>query len=104
MFYKKHIFFCTNKKENGRGCGFLAADDAFAFAKTYLQSLDMWGEGKVRASKSGCLGRCASGPVCVVYPDGIWYSYIDEDDIKDIIDTHLLGNKIVDRLKIIDEV
>lgn len=100
MFYKKHIFFCTNKKENDRGCGFMAADDAFSFTKKYLQNLDMWGEGKLRASKSGCLGRCADGPVCVVYPDGIWYSYIDEDDVNDIIDTHLLGNKVVDRLKL----
>ena len=100
MFYKKHIFFCTNKKADESGCGFLGADDAFSYTKMYLQGLDMWGEGKLRASKSGCLGRCKSGPVCVVYPDGEWYSYVDEVDVKEIIDSHLLGNVIVDRLQI----
>lgn len=100
MFYQKHMFFCTNQKENGSGCGNLAGDSGFAFAKLYLQSLDLWGEGKYRASKSGCLGRCKQGPLCVVYPDGIWYSYIDEDDVREIIDSHLLQGNIVERLKL----
>ena len=100
MFYKKHIFFCVNKKSDDNGCGFLGADDAFSFVKMYLQGLDMWGEGKIRASKSACLGRCSDGPVCVVYPDGVWYSYIDEVDVKEIIESHLLTGVIVDRLKI----
>lgn len=100
MYYKKHLFFCTNQKENGSGCGDLVNDSGFAFAKLYLQSLDLWGEGKYRASKSACLGRCKSGPICVVYPEGIWYSYIDETDIKEIIDKHILNDQLVERLKI----
>ncbi len=100
MYYQKHIFFCTNQKENGAGCGNITGDSGFAFAKLYLQTLDLWGEGKLRASKSGCLGRCKQGPVCVVYPDGVWYSYVDEDDVKEIIEEHLINNRIVDRLKI----
>lgn len=100
MFYQKHVFFCTNQKSSGKGCGDISGDDGFSFAKLYLQSLDLWGEAKIRASKSGCLGRCADGPVCVVYPDGVWYSYIDEDDIREIIDQHLVKNQIVTRLKI----
>lgn len=100
MFYQKHIFFCANKKANDTGCGFLGGEESFNFTKMYLQSLDQWGEGKIRASKSGCLGRCVDGPVCVVYPDGIWYTYIDETDLKQIIDDHLLSNRVVDRLKI----
>ncbi len=100
MFYTKHIFFCTNKKADETGCGYLGAEEAFTFTKTYLKSLNMWGEGKLRASKSGCLGRCVDGPVCIIYPDGVWYTYIDEVDLKDIIEQHLLNNKIVERLKI----
>jgi (2Fe-2S) ferredoxin len=100
MFYTKHLFFCTNKKANETGCGFLNGEESFAFAKTYLQALDLWGKGKIRASKSGCLGRCSEGPVCVIYPEGIWYSYIDEADIKDIIDQHLIAGTPVERLKI----
>ncbi len=100
MFYTRHLFLCTNKKANETGCGYLSGEETFAFAKMYLQSLGMWGEGKVRASKSGCLGRCDSGPVCVIYPDGVWYTYVDEHDVQEIIDKHLLGDEIVTRLQI----
>lgn len=100
MFYQKHIFFCSNKKANGSGCGDMGGEDAFAYAKTYLQGLEQWGEGKFRASKAGCLGRCNLAPACVIYPEGIWYSYVDENDIKEIIDKHLLANEIVERLKV----
>lgn len=100
MFFKRHIFFCTNKKADGKGCGYISGEDGFSFAKMYLQSLDQWGEGKYRASKSGCLGRCALGPVCVVYPEGIWYSYVDDSDVQEIIDSTVLQGEIVVRLAI----
>ena len=101
MFYKKHIFFCTNKRSNETGCGYLGSDLAFDYAKNYLRSLDMWGENKFRASKSGCLGRCSFGPVCVIYPDGIWYTYTDEADVKDIIDNVIQNGDVIKRLLII---
>jgi (2Fe-2S) ferredoxin len=101
MFYTRHIFFCGNRKlKNETGCGYFGGDEAFNFAKTHLTSLNMWGEGKFRASKSGCLGRCSEAPVCVVYPDGVWYSYVDLEDVQEIIDKHLLHGEIVERLRI----
>ena len=66
----------------------------------YLQAIEQWGEGKIRASKAGCLGRCTSAPACVVYPEGTWYSYLDNDDLKEIVDEHLLNNREVARLKL----
>jgi len=65
-----------------------------------MKDLGLTGAGKVRVNKSGCLDRCEEGPVCVVYPEGTWYTYIDETDIDDIIDSHLIGGKPVERLKI----
>lgn len=100
MFYKKHMFICCNKKSDETGCGALGGDDAFAFAKKYLKSLDSWGEGKYRASKSACLGRCTDGPICVVYPEGIWYTYIDETDIQQIIDEYIINDKVVKHLQV----
>jgi Ferredoxin len=38
--------------------------------------------------------------VAVVYPDNIWYQYIDEDDIDEIITKHLIGGTAVKRLQI----
>jgi (2Fe-2S) ferredoxin len=100
MFYKKHLFICTNQKINGSGCATISPSNIFDFAKSYLCSLAMWGVGKYRVSKSGCLGLCVDGPVCVIYPDGIWYKYKTLDDIKEIIDSNLLNDHIVDRLQI----
>lgn len=57
MYYKHHIFFCTNVKKDSSGCGVITGDIGFNFAKSYLQQLNQWGEGKIRASKTSCLGR-----------------------------------------------
>lgn len=100
MYYQKHIFFCSNQKTNETGCGYFGGEESFNFARDYLKSIDLWGQGKIRASKSGCLGRCENAPVCVVYPDAVWYSYVDEEDVKEIINQHLIKGVVVDRLKI----
>jgi (2Fe-2S) ferredoxin len=60
----------------------------------------MLGKGGFGVSESRCLGRCEHGPVVVVYPDDIWYQYIDEEDVDEIIESHLIGGKIVERLTI----
>ena len=102
MYYKRHIFFCCNQKnDNNGGCKNLGGEDAFIYAKDLLQKKELWGKNLYRATKSGCLGRCSSGPVCVIYPDGIWYSYVDLDDVKEIIEQHLINATIVDRLLLI---
>ena len=59
------------------------------------------GKGKVRVNTSGCLDRCEEGPVCVVYPEGTWYTYIDEQDIEEIVENHLVGGKVVKRLLLV---
>ncbi|NBQ00230.1 MAG: (2Fe-2S) ferredoxin domain-containing protein, partial [Proteobacteria bacterium] len=51
-------------------------------------------------NKSGCLDRCELGPIMVIYPDGIWYSFKNSKDIDEILNSHLLNNKVVERLKI----
>ena len=58
------------------------------------------GEGRVRINKAGCLNRCELGPVLVVYPEAIWYTFVDEHDIDEIIDSHLLNGKPVERLMV----
>jgi (2Fe-2S) ferredoxin len=100
MHYKRHIFFCGNKKSNETGCGYFGSEESFNFTKKYLKGLDLWGTPNLRASKAGCLGRCEDAPVCVIYPDGIWYTYVDLDDIKEIIDSHLINGSIVSRLQL----
>jgi (2Fe-2S) ferredoxin len=54
----------------------------------------------VRINSAGCLDRCDKGPVIVVYPEAVWYTYVDQEDIDEIVDSHLLQGKIVERLLI----
>lgn len=98
-FYKHHVFFCNNQRDGGRECCENHDSSRLrAYAKKKLQDLDMSGEGKVRINQAGCLDRCSLGPVLVVYPEETWYTYVDESDIDQIIDDHLINNKVVERL------
>lgn len=60
----------------------------------------MSGPDRVRINQAGCLDRCDEGPVIVIYPEEVWYTFIDESDIDEIIDEHLVGGRIVERLQI----
>jgi (2Fe-2S) ferredoxin len=54
----------------------------------------------VRINTAGCLDRCAEGPVMVVYPEAVWYTYLDHEDIEEIIQEHLVNGRVVERLLI----
>ncbi len=69
-----------------------------AHAKKRIKQLGLAGPGQVRVNKAGCLDRCEEGPVVVIYPPGTWYTYIDETDLDEIIDSHIVGGKVVERL------
>lgn len=100
-FYKKHLFLCTNQKIPGKKCcANTGGAPYFDYLKTKLLEMDMHGPGKIRVSKSGCLGRCSSGPCLVVYPENIWYTYTSFDDIDLIIKSYLKDGKPVKELLI----
>ena len=99
--YQHHLFFCLNRRDDGRAC--CADHDAErlqAYAKDRVKQLGLSGAGKVRVNKAGCLDRCELGPVVVVYPEAIWYTYVDEKDIDEIIESHLIGGEPVARLRL----
>lgn len=100
-YYKKHAFICTNLREDGRMCcADSGAKELHAYAKDKIKQLEQNGKGKVRINIAGCMDRCAEGPVLVIYPEGTWYRYRTEADIDEIIDQHLMQNKLVQRLLI----
>ena len=76
------------------------AQEGYERCKAQVRSAGLAGAGLVRVNKSGCLDRCAGGPVAVVYPDAVWYSYVDAHDIDEIVDSHLKNGRIVTRLVI----
>lgn len=100
-FYKYHVFFCVNQRAAGESCCMdFNSQRMRDYMKEKTKELGMHHEGGVRVNMAGCLGRCESGPTMVVYPDGIWYTYVDQADIDEIIQMHLINGQIVDRLKI----
>ena len=100
-FFKHHVFFCTNQRENGSACCEQAgASKIRAYAKARIKQLGMSGKDKVRINTAGCLDRCSEGPVMVIYPDEVWYTYIDQLDVDEIIDQHLIKGQIVERLRL----
>ena len=100
-YYERHVFFCCNQREGGKTCcndkGASAMRD---YAKERVKALGLAGKGMLRVNQAGCLDRCEEGPCIVVYPDAVWYTYVDRDDIDEIIDSHVVGGKVVDRLVI----
>ena len=100
-FYRKHLFFCTNLAVGGKKCCQQAdAQSMRQCAKRIIKERGLAGKGNVRVSSSGCMGRCKDGPVLVVYPDGVWYTYADEGDMLEIIESHIEGGHVVKRLLI----
>ena len=70
------------------------------YAKERVRALELDGPRKVRVNQAGCLDRCEEGPCIVVYPDAVWYSYVDRADVDEIIEEHLRNGRIVERLRI----
>ena len=98
-YYKHHIFFCLNERKKGEAsCAQHDAQAAFDHCKNRVKAAQLAGPGGTRVNKAGCLDRCAGGPVAVVYPEGTWYTYVDQHDINDIVDQHLMQGTVVQRL------
>ena len=99
--YRYHVFFCQNRREAPESC--CASHDAAGMrdhCKARVKALGLAGPGKVRVNQAGCLDRCEEGPCLVVYPEETWYTYVDRADIDEIIEEHLVGGRVVERLRI----
>ena len=100
-YYQRHIFFCLNQRDDGQPCCTdRGAQAAFDHCKQQVKAQGLAGPGKVRVNKAGCLDRCAGAPVAVVYPEGVWYTYVDLADIDEIVESHLKNGRPVERLRL----
>ncbi|MDD9900473.1 MAG: (2Fe-2S) ferredoxin domain-containing protein [Alphaproteobacteria bacterium] len=103
MYYKSHVFCCTNERPPGheRGC---CKDKNAADLRNYMKArVKELGIQDTRVNGAGCLDRCEQGPAIVIYPEGTWYRPKTRADIDDIITTHITGGKTVDRLLMKDD-
>ncbi|MGO9832037.1 MAG: (2Fe-2S) ferredoxin domain-containing protein [Myxococcaceae bacterium] len=98
--YQRHVFVCTNRRpaDNPKGCCALKGSEAVL--ERFKEELHQRGlKGRMRANAAGCLDACAFGTSVVVYPEGVWYAGVRVEDVVEIIESHLLGNRVVERLR-----
>jgi len=97
--FEKHIFICGNQRIPGHPRGCCDPQGHAELQKTFKKKLAERGlKGRVRANQSGCLDQCEHGPNLVIYPEGVWYGHVTIDDVDEIIDSHIVGGRPVERL------
>ena len=91
--YARHVFVCTS----GETCP--TQGDVERFVKTLRAAVAAAGRHvEIRINKAGCFSQCGHGPMMVIYPDNVWYHGVQESDLQEILDSHILGGKPVARL------
>jgi (2Fe-2S) ferredoxin len=101
--FQHHIFVCENLRpeDDPKGCcGRKGSADVRDAMKKEIKQRGL--RGLVRANQSGCLDACAFGPSVVVYPEGVWYGGVTVEDVPEIIESHIINGKPVERLLIQD--
>ncbi|QIK38777.1 (2Fe-2S) ferredoxin domain-containing protein [Caldichromatium japonicum] len=102
-YYRQHVFFCINQREDGgKCCAQSHASTMRDYLKRRVQDSGLAGPGGVRVNIAGCLGRCAEGPVIVIYPEAVWYTYAGTQDLEEILNEHLQAGRWVERLRLAD--
>ena len=101
--FERHIFICGNQRPAGHPRGCCDPNAEARLQKLFKQKLAERGlKGRVRANQSGCLDQCEHGPNMVIYPDGVWYGRVTLDDVDEIIESHIVNGKPVERLMLPD--
>ena len=91
--YERHVFVCTG----GESCP--AQGDIEKFIKTLRAAVLTAGrQAEVRINKAGCFSQCGHGPMMVVYPENVWYCGVQESDLQEILESHIVGGVPVKRL------
>jgi (2Fe-2S) ferredoxin len=97
----RYIFICANQKAEGKKCCAAAgAEEIYLYLKSELIKIcDVIKDTRrIKAVKTSCLGHCAFGPNIYIVPDNIWYSYVNKEDVDEIIQKHFVLDQKAERL------
>ncbi|MBQ5323932.1 MAG: NAD(P)H-dependent oxidoreductase subunit E, partial [Oscillospiraceae bacterium] len=89
--FRSHIMVC-----GGTGCTSSGSKKIIEAFNKEVAAAGLSEE--VKVIQTGCFGLCALGPIVVVYPEGIFYSMVEEKDVKEIVEEHLVKGRPVTRL------
>ena len=97
LFYKRHVFFCTNERPDGHPRGCCKAKGAEKLRNYMKARAKEMGLEHVRKNSAGCLDRCELGTTMVIYLEGIWYRCNSMEVIDCILSQHLKnGNRVLE--------
>jgi (2Fe-2S) ferredoxin len=98
--FKRHFFVCVMQRPpmSKPSCGAQGGNDVYNGLMEGLGANEaLWGE--VSVTTTGCMGPCFAGPMVCVYPEGTWYAGVTPADVPEIVDKHLVGGEVVERLE-----
>jgi len=98
--YRRHVFVCLNERDpsDPKGCcKHRGSEEVFKVLKAGAAKA---GLKDVRINRAGCMEHCAFGPTVVVYPEAVWYRVRTAEDANEVLSTHIIGGKVVERLLI----
>ncbi len=90
--FKKHVFVCVS----GKTCPNEGSIEVFDALRKEI--FDRGLKKEIRINKAGCFDQCGNGPLIVVYPESTWYAHVKPEDVPEIIQSHLIEDKPVERL------
>jgi len=102
-YYYRHVFCCVNERaaDHPRGCcKAKGAPELRDYMKDRVRELKLK---RVRINQSGCLDRCELGATMVIYPEGVWYTYRNKQDVDEILQKHLVEGQRVARLLLLTD-
>jgi (2Fe-2S) ferredoxin len=93
-----HIFVCTNERTgtDKLSCGEAHGMELVTEFKRQLKNSNV--QLKTRAQRAGCMGVCDFGPTIAIYPEGVFYVGVKKEDVSEIIESHIINKKPVERL------
>jgi len=92
--FRMHVFVCTNERSSDSPRGCCAAKNSLEILTRLKRAARTEGLKDVRVNKAGCLDNCESGPSCVIYPEGTWYTLPEDDEGMERILQHLAGGDV----------
>lgn len=98
MVFDIHIFVCTNQRTGTERLSCGEAHGMSLVAEFKKQTKELKTDLKIRAQRAGCLGICDFGPTIAIYPEGVFYVGVKKEDVSEIIQSHIINKKPVERL------